>query len=207
MKKPSSLLYTPSQAAALDRTQLSSLGASALIELEALASAAGTPGVFSSFDAALVGNGAAGTLSGPRELLTPPDIARLHAVLDSVLLALRPHVLHRAGLKLLEFLVAVHRVHEARPVQLLLASLPYHSTPVYAKLSPLLKQASISTLPSGSTPRAQIVKAATAAPPPPSSQAQGPNFAWGSSSGAATDASRIELVPAATRFRLTSARA
>ena len=102
-----SLLYTPEQAAAHDRSQLSSLGASALVELDAVAVAAGSapPGFFAGFEATLVGSGFAGTLSGPRELLAPSDVAALDATLEKLLAALRPHVLHRAGLKLLEFLV------------------------------------------------------------------------------------------------------
>lgn len=80
-----SLLYSTVQAG-LDRTTLSSLGASALIELDLISKASDTisaaatapvtiaPGFFASFEPSIVGAGLAGTLSGPRDLLAPSDV-------------------------------------------------------------------------------------------------------------------------------------
>lgn len=78
MVRVPTLLYSAEQAAALDRAQLASLGASALIELDGVASAGGTAavGFFAAFEPSLVGSGAAGTLSGPRELLTPAEVGQ-----------------------------------------------------------------------------------------------------------------------------------
>ena len=105
-KRVASLLYTPEQAAALDRSQLASLGSSALIELDTAAAVTTSSATrFSSFVPLLVGSGAAGSLSGPRELLTETDVTLLNSHLDGLMRALRPYVLHRAGLKCLEFLL------------------------------------------------------------------------------------------------------
>ena len=160
-----SLLYTAEQAAEVDREILNSLGTSALIELDVLAEGAAA---FSSFERDLVGTGAAGSLSGPRALLTPPDVERLDAMLDQLLAALRPHVLHRAGLKLLEFLLQVHEVHRHRPLSLLLTVLPYHSTPAYGKLAPLVfphlpGSSPLAKLQPRPTPRSALVAAAHSA--------------------------------------------
>jgi hypothetical protein len=120
------------QAAQFDRTTLASLGMSALIELDAVAGCVGAPGFFLSFEP-LVGKGLAGTLSGPRDLLVPSSVAELDAALEALLITLRPYLLHRAGLKLLDFLLRVHSVHVHQPQQLLLTVLPYHGTFIYAK--------------------------------------------------------------------------
>ena len=119
-------------AAQLDRTTLASLGMSALIELDAVAGCVGAPGFFLSFEP-LVGKGLAGSLSGPRDLLVSSSVAELDAALEALLIALRPYLLHRAGLKLLDFLLRVHSVQIHQPQQLLLTVLPYHGTLIYAK--------------------------------------------------------------------------
>ena len=117
VKKAPSILYTPEQAARLDRSQLASLGSAALAELDIAASSSGSASshvsanFFASFEPALIGTGAAGTLSGPREHLTSADISALDSMLELLLRALRPYILHRAGLKLLEFLIRQHAIH------------------------------------------------------------------------------------------------
>ena len=82
------------------------------------------PNFFAAHESLLIGSGHAGTLSGPRELLAPHDLVTLDMTLDALLHALRPYVLHRAGLKLLEVLVHLHHLHRHRPTLLLLTSLP-----------------------------------------------------------------------------------
>ena len=165
VKKAPSILYTPEQAASLDRAQLASLGASALAELDmaAAASAGGPSNFFTSFEPTLVGNGAAGTLSGPRELLTAGDVAQLDELLESLLRALRPHVLHRAGLKLLEFLIRVHAVHRHCPRLVLITALPYHATPPFASLSKLVLDNLPQSSPLKKLPRGTAIQRATLA--------------------------------------------
>ena len=144
-RKAPSILYTAAEAGALDRPQLASLGGAALIELDRLAASSAAsssnrslpassassappqrlpPNFFASHESLLIGSGHAGTLSGPRELLAPHDLVTLDMTLDALLHALRPYVLHRAGLKLLEVLVHLHHLHRHRPTLLLLTSLP-----------------------------------------------------------------------------------
>ena len=110
VKKAPSILYTPEQAARLDRSQLASLGSSALAELDIAASAAAaaaggaasshaSANFFASFEPSLIGNGAAGTLSGPRELLTSAFIIRYYNLTGSDIGA---RLGHSAGLRRLE---------------------------------------------------------------------------------------------------------
>ena len=143
-RKAPSILYTAAEAGALDRPQLASLGGAALIELDRIAASSAPsssnrslpasassappqrlpPNFFAAHESLLIGSGHAGTLSGPRELLAPHDLVTLDMTLDALLHALRPYVLHRAGLKLLEVLVHLHHLHRHRPTLLLLTSLP-----------------------------------------------------------------------------------
>lgn len=82
------------------------------------------------------------------------QVALLDASLEQLLHAVRPYILHRAGLKLLEFLVRVHqvrhaalvvnsvciaddlpipckKVHVRHPARLMATVLPYHTTPAF----------------------------------------------------------------------------
>ena len=144
-----SLLYSQEAAGALDTAQLRSLGTSALLELEvALASGAlRAPlpaGTFAAFERSLISSAgelasiSAAGVSQPRELLTSAVVARLDRVLDALLRALSLVFLHRAALKTCEYLVRVHSVHRHRPTSMLMAILPYHTTPIYARALALL---------------------------------------------------------------------
>ena len=58
-----------------------------------------------SFQSVLVGNNTG------RELLPTHEVAALDDTMDALLYAVRPYVMQRAGLKLLEVLIQLHDVH------------------------------------------------------------------------------------------------
>ena len=107
-----SLIFTSVEAATLDGSQLVALGMAALSELDKVAATARAPAdIFAAFQC-LFSAGADGFLSGPtRELLPSVEAARLNEAIDALLYAVRPYLLHRAGLKLLEALLQLHHVH------------------------------------------------------------------------------------------------
>ena len=143
----------------MNRDRHVAAASAALVELDRLAAAAGRPASFTAFDAILIRDGAAGSLSGPRELLSGSSIRELDAALDALLLALRPYLLYRAGLKLLDVLIQLHQLHRCaasssrplpgsntplpscrhRPQLLLLTALPFQAVPALARLPALLR--------------------------------------------------------------------
>ncbi|GBG30566.1 U3 small nucleolar RNA-associated protein 10 [Hondaea fermentalgiana] len=161
-----SLLFERHEAADYDRQTIHALGLSGL---DALVSAKGADDL-AVFRDSLFGKAVSAT---ERELLAPEIEKELDETINKFLQTLSRYVLHKASLKVLEYLVRQFHVHQLNVDALVCCVLPFHDTEIFAKVICLptavqntrwafLKQLTRTREPLA---RNHLVKAAVAEPP------------------------------------------